>query len=231
MVVSQYIGQRNAEPAGEAAKHLIYTILCVALLFMGTVLAFNSAILRLVYGILEPAVMEQSQIYFTLTALSYPVLALFHSGAAIFRSMGDSKTSMRVAFAMTLTNIGGNALFIYGFGMGVFGAGLATLLSRVLAGIFMVARVMKKNEMVKIVALLRVKFDWPMIRRILRIGIPNSIENGIFHIGKIMVQSLTASFGTTALAANAIGFSIASIANVPGSAIGIATITVVGQYM
>ncbi|MDX9939584.1 MAG: MATE family efflux transporter [Sphaerochaetaceae bacterium] len=231
VVVAQYIGQRTPEKAGEAAKQLIYTTTFVALLFMGTFLFFNHEILALLYGNLDSSIMGQAQTYFTLTALSYPFLGLFNSGAAIFRAMGNSRISMRVSLIMTITNILGNALFIYGFQWGVFGAGLATLLARILSATIMQVLLVRKDTVVRIERIRRFNLDWTMIKRILRIGVPNSIESGIFHIGKILVQTLTASFGTAAIAANAIANTLASITNIPGGAIGMATITVVGQCM
>lgn len=231
VVVAQYIGQRNAQRAGEAAKQLIYTTTLVALMFTTTFLIFNRTILIALFGSLEPQVLDQAQIYFTFTALSFPFLGLFNSGAALFRSMGNSRITMKVSVVMTLSNIAGNALLIYVFKLGVLGAGIASLASRILASSIMLYLLMNKTEIIRIEKLLHIKFEWTMVKRILRIGIPNGIESGIFHIGKILVLSLTATFGTVAIAANAITNSIASMTNIPGGAIGLATITVVGQCM
>ena len=231
VVVAQYIGQRNTQRAGEAAKQLIYTTTLVALLFCAGFLALNHQILRLLYGTIDAQIMEQAMTYFTLTALSYPLLGLFNSGTALFRAMGNSRISMRVSLVMSGANIIGNAILIYGAGWGVFGAGMATLVSRLLAAAIMVTLLVRNREKLVLDRLLHIKLDWTMIKRILRIGVPNGIESGIFHIGKILVQSLTASFGTIAIAANAIVNTIASATNIPGGAIGIATVTVVGQCM
>ncbi|WP_422481549.1 MATE family efflux transporter [Pleomorphochaeta sp. DL1XJH-081] len=231
VVVAQYIGQRNAERAGEAAKQLIYTTTLVALMFTTAFLIFNRTILIALFGSLDPEVLDQAQIYFAFTALSFPFLGLFNSGAALFRSMGNSRITMRVSVVMTLSNIAGNALLIYVFNLGVLGAGIASLASRILASSIMLSLLMNKTEIIRIERLLQIRFEWTMVKRILRIGIPNGIESGIFHIGKILVLSLTATFGTIAIAANAITNSIASMTNIPGGAIGLATITVVGQCM
>lgn len=231
VVVAQYIGQRNARLAGDAAKQLIYSTTMVALLFTVTFLIFNRTILTLLFGELEKEVLDQAQTYFALTALSFPFLGLFNSGAALFRATGNSRISMRVALVMTITNITGNALLIFGFDMGVLGAGIASLVSRIVAASMMLALLLLKNDRIQIDHLLRIRMEWPMVRRILRIGIPNGIESGIFHVGKIIVLSLTASFGTVAIAANAIANSVASMSNIPGAAVGIASITVVGQCM
>ena len=231
VVVAQYIGQRNSQKAGDAAKQLIYSTTFVALLFMATFLLFNNVILGALYGDLDRDVMRQAQTYFALTALSYPFLGLYNSGAALFRAMGNSRISMQVSVVMTISNILGNAILIYIAGLGVLGAGIATLAARILSAAIMLTLLVKKGDRIRIDRLLHIKLDWSMIRRILRIGIPNGLESGIFHIGKILVQSLTATFGTTALAANAIANTLASMTNIPGGAIGLATITVVGQCM
>jgi putative MATE family efflux protein len=231
VVVAQYIGQRDKERSAEAAKQLIYTTTCIALLFSATFLLLNHQILRLLYGDIDVSIMEPAMVYFTLTALSYPLLGLYNSGAALFRAMGNSRISMRVSLLMAVANVIGNAILIYAAGWGVLGAGVATLLARILGATVMVTLLVRNRKTVVLERLLRIKFEWTMIKRILRIGVPNSIESGMFHIGKILVQSLTASFGSTAIAANAIVNTIASATNIPGGAIGIATVTVVGQCM
>ena len=231
VVVAQYIGQQNSQKAGDAAKQLIYSTTFVALLFMATFLLCNHGILGALYGDLDRDVMSKAQTYFALTALSYPFLGLYNSGAALFRAMGNSRISMQVSVVMTISNVLGNAILIYVAGLGVLGAGIATLAARILSATIMLTLLIRKGDRIRIERLLHIKLDWSMIRRILRIGIPNGLESGIFHIGKILVQSLTATFGTTALAANAIASTLASMTNIPGGAIGLATITVVGQCM
>lgn len=68
-----------------------------------------------------------------------------------------------------------------------------------------------------------------VIGKILKIGIPSGIENGMFQVGKLLVSSLTAIFGTAAIAANAVANNVAGFANIPGSAIGLAMVTVIGR--
>lgn len=231
VVVSQYIGQKNSENASLAAKQLIYFSTCIALLFMSAFLLLNKKILSLIFGNLDPLIMEQAQTYFTLTSLSYPFLGLFNSGAALFRASGNSKTPMKIAVVMTISNIVGNAILIYIFNLGVFGAGVATLASRILAATLMLLFFLRQRGILVIDNLHKIFFNWKMIKRIMRVAVPNGIENGIFHIGKILVLSLTASFGTVAIAVNAVGNVIASMINIPGGAIGTAILTVIGQTM
>jgi len=231
VVVAQYIGQKDRAKAGDAAKQLIYSATLLALIIMVFLLAFNRQILGLIYGSLDSEVMRNAEIYFMYILISFPFIAIYNSGAALFRSMGDSRTSMNIALIMNFINISGNAVLIYGARWGVAGAGTATLVSRTVAALLMLLLVSRRGDKLHLHHLLRVRFHWPMIKRILRIGIPSGIEGSMFHIGRILVQSLIASFGTTALAANAIANAIAGFANIPGTAIGLATVTVVGQCM
>jgi putative MATE family efflux protein len=136
---------------------------------------------------------------------------------------------MHVSIAMNLMNIIGNALLIYLLGWGVAGAGAATLVSRAIAALIMMRLITKQGDTIRIDSLMTIKLDWQIIKKILHIGIPSGIEGSLFQVGKILVQSLVATFGTAALAANAVASSIAGFLNIPGTAIGLATITVVGQ--
>ena len=77
--------------------------------------------------------------------------------------------------------------------------------------------------------MLKFEFRPGMVKNILRIGVPNGMENGMFQVGKLMVQSLVATFGTTAITANAVAGNLSGLSTIPGAAIGLAMITVVGQ--
>jgi putative MATE family efflux protein len=202
-----------------------------AVIIGSVILIFNSRLLSLIFGNIEPEVMDNAEIYMTLSALSYPFLAAYNAGAALFRSMGKSKVSMYISVLMNAVNIGGNALLIFGLDMGVAGAGTATLLSHFIGSVIIIALICSRHNTVYIEKIWRYRPDFATVRRILSIGIPNGIENGMFHIGKILVLSLVSTFGTASIAANAICNTVASFANIPGTAIGLGIITVVGRCM
>ncbi len=229
VVSSQFLGKQDLERARRAAKQLIVAITALALIITVISLAFRPHILRLVFGQIEDDVMENAKTYFLLTALSYPFLALYNGGAALFRSMGNSKISMLTSLVMNIVNICGNAILIFIFNMGVAGAGTATLASRIIGAAIMMFLISRPSPSIYIDSFLRLGFDPGMIKNILRIGVPNGLESGVFQIGKVLVQSLVATFGTSAIAANAVANNIASMEVIPGVAIGNAMITVVGQ--
>lgn len=89
-------------------------------------IAFRHPLLRLIFGNVEQDVMDNSQIYFLITALSFPFIGLFDANAAFFRAEGNSRLPMTISALCNLVNIAGNAVLIFGFHMGVAGAAIST---------------------------------------------------------------------------------------------------------
>ncbi|MFI3168908.1 MAG: MATE family efflux transporter [Faecalibacterium sp.] len=229
VVVSQYIGNRAYDKAKSCAGQLVFLI-SVSSISMAAVLAiFCPQTLRLVFGTLEADVMSDAQTYLFITALSYPFIGLYNGVAALFRAQGNSKISMFASLCMNVVNVGGNALFIFGFHWGVFGAAFATLLSRIFAaGIVFVLLQMGQNPL-RLDSLKSLLPEKTVVNRILSVGVPSGIENGMFQFGKLAVSGLVSTLGTAAIAANAVAGTLVSILNIPCSALGLGIITVVGQ--
>lgn len=231
VVVSQYLGREDVDNAKSASKQLLYAMTALSVLLMAAALIFRQHILSLIFGRVEPAVMDSALIYFLLTAAAYPFMGVYNAGAALFRAMGNSKVSMFCSLIINVINIVVNAVFIYGFGMGAAGAGIGTLVSRIAAAVIIMKLLNHPDHVVRVEGLLKFEFRGAIIRRILFIGIPNGLENGMFQAGKLLVLNLITTFGTSAVAANAIANSIAGVVNVPGQALGLAIITVIGRCM
>ena len=175
--------------------------------------------------------MRYAETYFLLSALSYPFIGLYNAGAALFRAQGNSKISMLSSLVMNVVNIGGNAVLIYGFRMGVMGAALASLVSRAIACFAVLYLLQKPNCPLRVDGLRALAPKARLIRQILRVGIPAGIENGMFQIGKLSVSSLTSTLGTAAIAANAVANTTTTFLNIPANAVGMAALTVVGQCL
>jgi putative MATE family efflux protein len=183
-----------------------------------------------VYGKIEYDVMKAASVYFLFTGFSYPFLALNNANAALFRASGDSKTPMIIAVLVNIINIGGNAVFIYGLKIGVLGAALSTFLSRIIASVISTIMLNRNRASpISLSGLHHVRIVRPMIKNILNVGIPSGLESSMFMIGKLLTQRIFAIFGTAALAANAIASIINSFSFMPGSAFGMALLTIVGQ--
>lgn len=229
VVVSQYLGRRERDHANQAAKQLLFAVTCISIVIMAITIIGNSSILGLVYANIDAEVMKNAETYFFLSALSYPFLAIYNSGAALFRSQGNSQVSMYTALVVNVVNVGFNALFIYGFGWGVAGAGIATLIARATAAVVVMVLLRNEQNPIFVRQLYKIRPHFQTIRRILNIGIPTGLENGIFQIGKILVATQVAGFGTAAIAANAVASSMSGFQCIPGNGISLAIITVVGQ--
>lgn len=230
VVVSQYIGRRDLKNASRASKQLMYVSLLVSLIIMSLTLLSYRLLLSLIYGDLAPEVRSAAETYFWLSALGYPFLAVYNAGASLFRSMGKSRVTMLVALLVNALNIGGNALLIFVFHLGVAGAAVATLASRAVAAVVLTALLRSPGAgPVSLVGIAKTPLDAAMIRRILNIGIPSGLENSLFQIGKLLVSRLVSTFGTSAIAANAITSSIGSFIYMPGQGFGMAILTIVGQ--
>ncbi len=229
VVSSQYLGHKDKTSARLAAKQLLFVALTTGLLVVAVCLPFREFILQKLYGKSDAEVLKNALTYFVWILISFPFLAVYNSSAALFRSMGNSKLSLKVSIAMNLVNIAGNAVLIYGAKIGVSGAGISTLLSRIVGAVVMCTLLCSKKNEIYIERIWKIEVNFGMIRRILKVGIPSGIENSVFHIGKIFVQSFMSGFGTIAIAANAISNTVASFSNIPGNALGLGSVTVIGQ--
>lgn len=229
VVAAQYLGKNAWGKACSAAKQLIYGVMAIAFAAAAMVTVFCNPLLRLCFGRLPEETMTLCRTYLSISAFSYVPLAIYNAGAALLRAMGNSKASMSVSVLMNVLNVCGNAVLIYGFRLEVAGAALASLLSHIAGAVIVIRLLMNSALPLHLVHLTELELDGPMLGRIFRIGIPNGLENSMFQVGKILVMGMVSTFSVSTIAANAVSNSIAGFANLIGSAMGLAMLTVVGQ--
>ena len=229
VVCSQYIGAAKDKQTKKAAGQLELVLFTFAFIMMGISVLFARPLLSGIFGNTQKAIMDFAVLYFTVTAISYPFLGIYNSGAAIFRSVGNSKISLYISLLMNVVNILGNAIFVLCFKWGVFGVALSTLISRVIGSGVMSYFIMRKQSPIRLNQIDDYIPDFSLIKKILFIGIPSGVENGMFQIGKLMVVRMVTSLGQAAIAANSVSYTIIDFANIPASSMGLALITVVGQ--
>lgn len=229
VICSQYLGKREPENASRAAKQLLYVCLFFGLGVTLLIICLNTPILKLVYGHLDDDVMHNAVLYFVITGFSLPFLALYNAGAAIFRTMGNSKISLYASLLMNLINVGGNAILILGFDLSVIGAATATLASRVIGAILLLVLIANPSLVIHITEFTKPGLDRKTVGSILKVAIPSGLENGMFQIGKLLTQTVVTSFGTAAISSNAVAGTIVNLVYVCGGGVGLALITVVGQ--
>ena len=229
VVISQFLGKKDMEKTQLASKLLVWSVFAVSCFITVICVCFKRGILGLVFGSVDENVMSNAMVYFLYTALSYPFLALYGAASAIFRSMGNTRISLFVSLLKNVINVVGNAILIFGYDMGAAGAAIATLFSRVVGAVIMMIYLHGKHNMIHIDNIFKFKFDFSIVKRICAIGIPNGMENGMFQFGKVLTQSLVATFTTIQIAANSAANSITSIQYVIGGAVSLTMVPVVGR--
>lgn len=231
VVISQYIGRKEVAAAGESASQLL---LFPAIFSAGVsvlVLIGNEEILRLMFGKVENDVMQACMTYLRISAYSYPALAIYNAGAALFRSMGKTSVTMYLSVASNIINVIGNLIGVFVLHAGVAGVAWPSLIARTFSAVVITVLCFHKKNDVFYTRKWIAQWNGELMRHILKIAIPNGLENGVFQLAKVALSSIVALFGTYQIAANGVAQSIWSLAALAGVAMGPVFITVIGQCM
>lgn len=229
VVTSQYLGAKKPEQAARSAGQLVGLSALLGLGVAAFCLLARRPLLRLLFGSITDDVMDAAVTYFTITALSFPFLALYNAGAAIFRSTGNSAVSMKVSVIVNAINFCGNAICIFLLGMGVEGVAIPTLISRAVGAVIILALAAQHEYVLRITPQSVTHLEGGIVKSILRIGIPSACENSLFQLGRVLVVSMISLFGTVHISANAVANNLDAVGAIIGTAMGLAMITVVGR--
>lgn len=229
IVVSQYIGRKDAAMGRRAASQVFMASVLLSLALMAGSLAGNRQMLGLLFGSVEEAVMQAALTYLIISAFSYPFLAAYSACAALFRAMGNSRVTMLVSLGMNVVNIVGNAIAIFAFDAGVAGVAISSLISRALAAAVMFVMLLNKDRQISLRIREIFAWDGALLWGILRIAVPNAVSSGLFQVCRVIQTSIIATFGTAQIAANGVANSLDMINSIFVSAMGLAMTTVIGQ--
>lgn len=229
VIAGQYLGNRQENEARKAGNQLVWLLGCLGLIVMLLTYLMRKFILQGLFGQISDEVYGHANTYLMIVAVSIPALALYNAGAVIFRTMGNSRLPMMIMLYMNILNVTGNVILVYVFDMGTSGIAISTLASRLGAGAIIILLAFNPNHILYLHRTFRHKFDLGMIKRILAIGVPFGLENGMFYFGRLLVLSLVSTFGTAAIAANSVGGTIVSFQALPGMAIGLGLTVVVAR--
>ncbi len=231
IVCSKFIGANDKDKANDAARQIIFLMTAISVTLTVLLFVFRVPLLSLIFGELDADIMKEAITYFTVTVFSFPFIALFSAAAAFFRASGKTRFPMVVALISNGINVAGNAIFLYVLDMGVAGAALATLIARGVATIILMAELRKPGQVLVIRDYLKIRPDMKLISRILAIGIPTGIENGMFQFGKLMIQSSVSTLSPDAIAAQSWASTFEGLNGVAASGVNIALLTIVGQTL
>lgn len=231
ILCSQYLGSHNEKSANHAARQVLLVMAVLSTALSLLCLLFRVPLLHFVFGKVEADVMANSQSYFLFTLLSFPFIGLYDAGASIMRAQNDSRRPMIISVISNFLNIGGNAILIFGLNMGVAGAAISTLISRIFCAVVVIWQLRGDKEPISVRNYLSIRPDFSLIKNILYIGIPSGIENSMFQFGKLAIQSTVSTLGTIAIAAQAMTNILEMLNGVAAMGIGIGLMTVVGQCL
>ena len=231
VVVSQYIGRKNTDKASEAVSQLLMVSVLFSAAVSVLILIFNQGIIRAIFGQVEPEVEEACVTYLRISAYSYPALAVYNAGAALYRSVGKTSTTMKISIIANVINVAGNLIGVFALHAGVAGVAYPSLISRGFSAVVITLLCFRDQEGVRYRWRQILAWKSELLKTIMGIAVPNGLESGIFQLVKVGLSSIVALFGTSQIAANGIAQSIWSVASLVSVAMDAVFITVIGQCM
>ena len=231
VVVSQYIGSRDTDNAEKSSGQLLMFSILLSLVIGALVLIGNRAMLGILFGKVEDSVMDACVTYLRISAYSYPALAIYNAGAAIYRSLGKTKVTMNISILSNIINVVGNIIGVFGLKAGVAGVAYPSLIARAFSAVVITFLCFRQGAELRYRNKWIFAWDSGMLKKILNIAVPNGVENGLFQLVKVALSSIVALFGTYQIAANGVAQSLWSLAALMGVAMSSAFIPVIGQCM
>ena len=231
VVISQYIGHKDKEHAGQAASQLLTASVILSVAISVVILLTNASLMRLMFGKVDADVMDACVTYLRISAYSYPALAIYNAGAALYRSFGKTSTTMYISILANIINVIGNCIGVFGLHAGVVGVAVPSLVSRCFSAVVITILCFSAKNPVSYLGSWTMKLDVSLQKKILRIAVPNGVESGVFQLVKVALSSVVALFGTYQIAANGVAQSIWSLAALVCVTMGPVFITVIGQCM
>ena len=226
-ITGQYLGSKKDNEANQSALQMMKVTFYLSIVITLIIYVIKNSILHLLFGSISSDVYHHAMTYLNVVVLSIPFLAIYNGGAAIFRTMNNSKLPMQIMLAMNIVNVIGNALCVFILKMGVEGIAIPTLVSRVGAALLILY--FSKKTTIHLSQLMNIKINRNMIEKILNIGIPFGIENSMFYLGRLIVLSIVSLFGTASIAANSVGGTLVMFQVLPGTAINLGLTSIISR--
>jgi putative MATE family efflux protein len=241
VVVAHYAGQRNDRGANEAARHALFAGTALAGAVTLLLFLFRYPLVGLLFGSADPRVIDNSHVYLNITLLTYPLIALSTVGYGVLRGAGDTRTPMFISTLMNLLNILFSLPLIYGVhisplgvsvsGLGIRGAAMGIAFARTIGACLVLLTLVRGNKCIRLKIDRSFRLDFDLLKSIFGIGVPASVESLLFNSGKLINQVYIVGMGTATIAANYVAGAVFGLINIPGGALSIAAMTLVGQHM
>ena len=229
VVAGQYLGDKQLDKAQDSATQLVWFSTILSTVLMIAVIILRQFLIGLLFGQIEADVWANADMYLYIIALSIPFIAIYNAGAAIFRTTNNASLPMKIMLVCDVLNVIGNAFCIYYLGWDVRGVAIPTVISRAISAFVIMYFAVDDNYKLHIKKTLKHKFDFYILKKVLNVGIPYGIENGLFQLGRVLVLSIVSTFGTMAIAANSVGYAIGIFSVLPGFAINLGLTAVISN--
>ncbi len=228
VVISQYFGAKQYENVQKSVDTM-YIIMITSSLILGTLgVVFVNQILAAVN--LPKEVLPDARIYLSILFAGLIFDFGYNGTAAIFRSLGDSKTPLYFLVIATITNIVLDLVFVLYFKWGIAGVAIATLISKAGAFVTSVFYINRKYDLFK-VRFIGLKFDKDIFKKSFRIGMPSGLQQLFVALGMMAVFRIVANFGTTVTDAYSVAMRIDFFGMMPAINFSMALTAFVGQNM
>ena len=231
-LISRAFGEKNFQKADRVAVHAIYLGVIVSL-SLGTIGFFTSPCLLRFLGA-TGKILHTGTVYLKILFAGLITMYFMFLGSASFQGAGDTKTPMKISAFCALLNIILDPIMIFGFfhfpRMEAAGAALATVISRSIGGVIMLYILHRGNHVIK-ANFRSVSVDWHIMKKILTIGFPGSIQMLLRSFSALVLVKIAALFGTVVLAVYGVGGRVFHFFLLPGFGFGGAAATLVGQNL
>lgn len=228
IVTAQFFGAREDEQVCKAIANSAY-IMLVSSLLTGTA-AFLMVPTVLSWMGTPPEILPDAITYMRMTSASVPLIAIYNYASSMQRALGDSRTPLYFLVVACLLNVALDLLFVGAFGLGVFGAALATMLSQLLAGSGSLLYAFRRNPYFRLDRK-SLAFDRPIAKKAVRLGLPLALQWSLIAISTTALQSFVNSFGSTAIAAYTATNRLEQLVQQPFGSMSMALSTYTGQNM
>lgn len=227
-MISRALGKNDIDKANQITTHLIILSIVLGILITSISILFNKPILNWLNT--PEDIYLATYKYYIIVSFDYACLFLLTMFQAIRQSCGDSSSGVKLNIIASLLNACLDPLFIFVFKMGIFGAGLATVLSKVIVIPFALTSLITNKNTVYL-SFKENKFSYRIMRRIILIAVPASLGQLLSSFGFVLMSREIVSYGSIIMSGYGIGNSISNIYYIPINSIGSALPTFIGQNL
>lgn len=205
VVIAHAIGRSDREAVHKA----VHTSVLVAIIGGIIVGLLGQLIAAPLLGLLNvpDEVFPLALLYLRIYLVGLPVILLYNFEAAIFRSVGETKTPLIALTLSGILNVVLNLFFVAVLNMSVSGVAIATVISNVVSSVILFVK-LRRTELDIHLDPKQLRIDFPILRRILGIGLPAGVQSSLFAVSNIVIQSAINSLGTVVMAASSAAFNI-----------------------